>query len=196
MGLASMAIKMKWWKMPMLEIEAWDSNKYKIEDFFFLDNNGGSNENKKNPIGNNEASAPPEENKNDTENTNANSEDSKRDDDDDDDDDTSPQRISNIEEDDDDVDAIAMANNQIQRKRPIIPLTGAAGTNVIESRMKGFLVCKNDDKIPRLDHLFAVEGRDGESISSSSSSSSSFGETRSRLCHGHVFRGKACRNHS
>merc|ERR1712238_519598 len=110
--LASMAIKMKWWKMPMLEIEAWDSNKYKIEDFFFLDNNGGSNENKKNPIGNNEASAPPEENKNDTENTNANSEDSKRD-------------------DDDSVDAIAMANNQIQRKRPIIPLTGAAGTNVI-----------------------------------------------------------------
>jgi len=195
--MASTSIKMKWWKMPMLEIEAWDSNKYKMEDFFFSDNNGGNNKNKKNPIGNSEASAPPEENENDTENTNANSEDSKRDDDDDDDDDTSPQRISNIEEDDDDdVDAIAMANNQIQRKRPIIPLTGAAGTNVIESRMKGFLVCKNDDKIPRLDHLFAVEGRDGESSSSSSSSSSSFGETRSRLCHGHVFRGKACRNHS
>ena len=169
----------KWWKMPMLEIEAWDSNRYEIDNFFLTDDNNANNNNKNNQEENerDDKECLPENN-DDEEGSNS-----------DDDPSSLQQRVGNkggeeedSDDDNDNNDVMTNKNKHAERKGiSRKPTTSSVCTNVVaELRMRGFLICKNEDKIPNLDHLFTTDD----------------GKKEGRLCHGYAFRGKVCRIHN
>jgi hypothetical protein len=162
----------KWWKMPMLEIEAWDSNRYEIDDFFLTEDNNANTRNKQEENEHDDRECI-SENNDDEEGSNSDYDPS-----------SLHQRIDNKEgvEEDDDNHVTTNKNKHTERKGLTMkPTTSSVCTNVVaELRMKGFLICKNEDKIPKLDHFFTTID----------------GKKESRLCHGYAFRGKVCRSYN
>lgn len=153
---------------PVLEIEAWDSTKYNIKDFFAASNSCECDGN--NVVASTYTGGNMNGGKYGNEDSNGRG---------------SPQQI---EKDTvfDDINGGEKKNCVDARGNDQIEQTGALDAGTEDAKREGFLICTNADKIPRLDHLFSVEQRDevGGSV---------VGTKKACLCYGYAFRGNTCR---
>ena len=171
--------KSSWWKMPTLEVKAWDPEKLEIKSFFPVmdDTTNDIHQEKKDPVEgeNRDEESIPLVLRNDQKdnsvvgiNTENNSDEKKLDRNRyDDHDDSSCQNISNEDRNNNDLTA---KNYETPRNQWTITRKDAA--------MKGFLVCKNYFNVPKLDHLFTTKDQD----------------RKNRLCFGCCFLGQLCCN--